>query len=205
MAALAVAGILLITGVAAGDGPIVLMLIPAGFGTAVIVAALVLARRRATVFGPAVRSAAGEVRRGDPRLLGAIAWWGFDLMLLFSMFQALDAPPAAAVLVLAYFTGAIANTIPLPGLVAGGTTGMLLAFGVDAAVALPAVLAYRAIALWLPAALGAVAIGGLKRTVAGWVEQPGPVAVAAPVALPLAPQPRPVRLAARPCREPIAA
>jgi len=170
MGGLAVSGLLLATGVAAGDGPLVLMLMPAAFGVSVIAAALVLGRRRSTVFGPAVRAAIGVVRRGDPRLLGALAWWGFDLAVLFAMFQALDAPPAAAVLVLAYFTGAVGNTIPLPGLVAGGTTGVLLAFGVDATIALPAVLAYRAIALWLPAALGAVAIAGLRKTVARWSE-----------------------------------
>lgn len=219
MGALAVAGILLAMGVAAGDGPLVLMIVPAAFGTAVIVAALVLARRRATVFAPAVRSAVGVVRRGDPRILGAFAWWGFDLALLAAMFHAIDAPPAAAVLVLAYFTGAIGNTIPLPGLVAGGTTGVLLAFGVDAAVALPAVLAYRAVALWLPAILGAFAIAGLRRTVGGWAEErrdrAEPLASASPVGLPTVERPaapppalRPVairRVPAAPRREPLAA
>ena len=222
MGALAVAGILLATGVAAGDGPVVLMLVPAAFGTAVIVTALVLARRRATVFAPAVRSAIGVVGRGDVRVLGAVAWWGFDLALLAAMFHAIDAPPAAAVLVLAYFTGAIANTIPLPGLVAGGTTGMLLAFGVDAAVALPAVLAYRAVALWVPAALGAFAIAGLRRTAIGWAQErraapaletatvtPFPVdhpLAERPAAAPPALRPVPIRrTTAAPCREPLAA
>jgi uncharacterized membrane protein YbhN (UPF0104 family) len=182
MGGLAVAGLLLATGAVAGDGPFVLMTVPAVFGIGVITAALVLGHRRATVFGPAVRSAIGVVRRGDPRLLGAIAWWGFDLALLAAMFQALGAPPAAAVLVLAYFTGAIGNTIPLPGLVAGGSTGVLLAFGVDAAVALPAVLAYRAVALWVPAALGAAALTSLRRTAARWAaEREG---LAAPAAEP---------------------
>ena len=171
MGGLAVAGVLLASGAVDGDGPLALMVVPAAFGLTVIAAALVLGSRRATVFGPAVRSAIGVVRRGDPRLLGALAWWGFDLALLASMFHALGAPPATAVLVLAYFTGAIGNTIPLPGLVAGGTTGVLLAFGVDAAVALPAVLAYRAVALWVPAALGAVALGGLRTTAARWAAE----------------------------------
>ena len=168
MGGLAIAGLLLATGLAAGDGPLVLMVLPAAFGLTVIAAAVTLGARSATVFGPAVRSATGFVRGGDARLLGAIAWWGFDLALLAAMFQALGAPPATAVLVLAYFTGAIGNTIPLPGLVAGGTTGVLLAFGVDAAVALPAVLAYRAVALWVPAALGAAALTSLRRTTARW-------------------------------------
>ena len=196
MGALAVAGVLLAAGAVDGDGPLVLMLVPAGFGLTVIVAALVLARRGATVFAPAVRSAAGMVRGGDVRLLGALAWWGFDLALLAAMFQALGAPPATAVLVLAYFTGAIGNTIPLPGLVAGGTTGVLLAFGVDAAVALPAVLAYRAVALWVPAALGAAALTSLRKTAARWADERESVA---------APAPRFGRDVRIPCPEPLPA
>jgi uncharacterized membrane protein YbhN (UPF0104 family) len=56
--------------------------------------------------------------------------------------------------------------------VSGGTIGILLAFGVDASAALPAVLAYRRIALWLPATLGTIAVAGLRRTAARWAEQP---------------------------------
>ena len=68
------------------------------------------------------------------------------------------------VLVLAYFTGMVGNTIPLPGMVAGGTIGALVAFGAAPAVAIPAVLAYRAIALWLPAVLGSVALAGMRQS-----------------------------------------
>jgi uncharacterized membrane protein YbhN (UPF0104 family) len=168
MSALAIAGLLLVLGVAPGDGPLVLAAVPALFGLVVIAAAVRLGVGGATALGAAVRSATRHVRRADPRLLGALAWWGFDLAVLFATFQALGTPPSAAVLVLAYFTGAVANTIPLPGLVAGSTTGVLLAFGVDASLALPAVLAYRAVALWLPALLGAAAMTGLRATVAKW-------------------------------------
>ena len=170
MGALAVAGVLLVTGASDGQGPVALAAIPALFGAGVILTALRLGRSGETAIGEAVRGAVGVVRTADPRLLGALAWWGFDLAVLAATFHALGTPPPAAVLVLAYFTGAIANTIPLPGLVAGGTTGILLAFGVDASLALPAVFAYRAIALWLPAVLGAVAMTGLRRTAALWAE-----------------------------------
>lgn len=169
MSALAGAGLALALDAAPGDGPLVLMVAPALFGLAAIGAALAL-RRAPTVLGHAIAGAVAELRRADPRLLGALAWWGFDLAVLAAMFQALGESPPAAVLVLAYFTGAVANTIPLPGLVSGGTIGILLAFGVDASAALPAVLAYRAIALWLPATFGAVAIAGLRRTAVRWAE-----------------------------------
>jgi uncharacterized membrane protein YbhN (UPF0104 family) len=165
MASLLVTGTALATGVADGDGPLALMLLPAAFGLTVIVAALVLSRGQG-LFGGAVRDALALVRRADPRLLGALAWWGFDMAVLAATFHALGAPPAAAVLVLAYFAGMVGNTIPLPGLVAGGTIGVLVAFGVDASLAVPAVLAYRAIALWLPAVLGSVALAGMRRAVA---------------------------------------
>jgi len=168
MAALAVAGVLLVAGVAPGDGPTALAVIPALFALSVIVTASRLGAGGGTALGAAVRGATRHVRRADPRLLGALAWWGFDLAVLYATFQALGTPPPAAVLVLAYFTGAIANTIPLPGLVAGSTTGVLLAFGIDASLALPAVLAYRAVALWLPAVLGTAAMAGLRSTVASW-------------------------------------
>ena len=46
--------------------------------------------------------------------------------------------------------------------------GVLLAFGVEAELALASVLAYRAVAIWLPAPIGLVALGGLRRTVARW-------------------------------------
>ena len=92
------------------------------------------------------------MRSADPRLLGAFAWWGFDVAVLWAMLNAFGAPPPLAVVVLAYFVGQVANTIPIPGAVSGGLVGVLLAFGVDADLALAAVLAYRAIAIWLPGA-----------------------------------------------------
>ncbi|HWT93187.1 MAG TPA: lysylphosphatidylglycerol synthase transmembrane domain-containing protein [Solirubrobacteraceae bacterium] len=181
MGALAVAGTSLALGVAPGDGPLALMIAPALFGGGVIVAALSVRRSREGALAHAIGDATGLVRRPDARLLGAAMWWGFDLAVLAAMFAALGSPPPVAVLVLAYFTGAVANTIPLPGLVAGGTTGILLAFGVDASLALPAVFAYRAVALWLPAVLGSFALAGLRKTAARWARAHGSVASEAPV------------------------
>lgn len=180
MTALATAGLVLVLGVAPGDGPLLLAALPALFGLLVIVAVARFGASGTTALGTAVVGATRHVRRADPRLLGALAWWGFDLAVLFATFSALGSPPPVAVLVLAYFTGAVANTIPLPGIVAGSTTGVLLAFGVDASLALPAVLAYRAVAMWLPAVLGAAALAGLRSTVAKW-ERPAPAPVPAPV------------------------
>ena len=84
------------------------------------------------------------------------------------MLNAFGAPPAVAVVVLGYFVGMVANTIPIPGAVSGGMVGVLLAFGVEADLALASVLSYRALAIWLPAPVGLAALGSLRRTVARW-------------------------------------
>jgi uncharacterized membrane protein YbhN (UPF0104 family) len=145
--------------------------------------------------GTGVRDAVALVRSGDPRLLGAIAWWGFDAAVLWAMLHALGAPPSLAVVVLGYFVGQVANTIPVPGAVSGGMVGVLLAFGVDPALALAAVLAYRSVAIWLPASVGLAALSGLRRTTARWSAEDAPAETVAeperrPVARPLPLRPR---------------
>jgi uncharacterized membrane protein YbhN (UPF0104 family) len=104
-------------------------------------------RTAAAVMGGAVRDAIAHLRSFDPRLLGAFAWWGFDMFVLWAMLHAFGAPPALAVVVLAYFLGQIGNTIPIPGAVSGGIVGALIAFGVAPDLAIVSVLAYRAIAI----------------------------------------------------------
>src|SRR3954453_4906829 len=151
--------------------------------------------------GEGVRDALTLVRSLDPRLLGAIAGWGFDAGVLWAMLHAFGAPPPLAVVVLGYFVGQVANTIPIPGAVSGGMVGVLLAFGVQADLALTSVLAYRAIAIWLPAPIGLAALGGLRRTIARWGDEdapdgaPAPERAAAP-AWPLPARPEPAMSAA---------
>src|ERR687897_1412596 len=122
----------------------------------------------AALLGGAIRDALALLRRGDVRLLGAPAWWAFDAAVLWAAFNALGEPPALAVLAFAYFAGQVGNTIPLPGAVSGGMVGTLLAFGVAPDLALSSVLAYRAVAIWLPAPLGLTALAALRARVARW-------------------------------------
>jgi uncharacterized membrane protein YbhN (UPF0104 family) len=215
LASIAVAGGLLALGLAPGDGPLALTAVPAIGAVVVIAGALGLAAWRPTgngqvdgagpgtsrlartraalhtaraTVGDAVRDAIALVRSGDVRLLGAVAWWAFDAAVLWAMLQALGAPPSLAVMVLAYFAGQIANTIPIPGAASGGLVAVLLAFGVETDLALAAVLAYRSVAIWLPAPIGLVALAGLRRTFARWAEEDvpaTPVPAAAPVRTPL--------------------
>src|SRR5829696_8400394 len=122
----------------------------------------------AGTLGHGVRDALAFLRQADGRLLGAPVWWAFDAAVLYGMLNAFGAPPAIAVVVLGYFVGMVANTIPIPGAVSGGMVGVLLAFGVEADLALASVLSYRALAIWLPAPVGLAALGSLRRTVARW-------------------------------------
>jgi hypothetical protein len=46
--------------------------------------------------------------------------------------------------------------------------GVLIAFAVPADLALPAVLAYRAVSVWLPTPVAIASVPALRATVAGW-------------------------------------
>lgn len=121
-----------------------------------------------------VRTAIDLVRERDPGLLGALAWWGFDIAVLWAMFHAFGSAPPFTVIWMAYFVGMLGNLLPLPGGlggVEGGMIGALAAFGVDFHLSVLAVLAYRGISFWLPTLPGAVAYFQLRRTVARWRDE----------------------------------
>jgi hypothetical protein len=91
--------------------------------------------------------------------------------------RALDADPrwvaVAGVCELLSFGGYIA----LLRLVGGGATprlGLRTSAHVEADLALASVLAYRAVAIWLPAPFGLAALGALQRTAARWVREDSP-------------------------------
>jgi uncharacterized membrane protein YbhN (UPF0104 family) len=212
MAALIVGGVGLFAGVLPGGGPAAITLVPAGLGALVIVIALALplmsgrlqrlADRRggrlarvapaAGALGDGVRTSLRMARRLDPGLAGALLWWGADIAVLWACFEAFGDSPAVAVVVMAYFVGMLANTLPLPGGVGGvdgGMIGALLAFGVDPSLAVVSVLAYRGFAFWLPIAPGVVGWLGLRRTVAAWEREDADM----PVLEVIPPASRPVR------------
>jgi uncharacterized membrane protein YbhN (UPF0104 family) len=194
--ALAVAGVGfgLWSGVLSGGGSVALTLVPGIVALVLVggaIGAATLARRRfgalaadesatgwhariarASVgIGDGVREAGAVVRRRDPRLIGGLMWWAFDIAVLWATFSAFGSSPTVGVLVVGYFVGMLANTLPLPGGVGsvdGGMIGAFAAFGVDPGLAIVAVLAYRFFAFWLPIAPGAVAFASLRHTVAGW-------------------------------------
>ena len=121
-----------------------------------------------------VRTAFSLLRAREPGLLGALAWWGFDIGVLWAMFHAFGSAPPFTVIWMAYFIGTLGNLLPLPGGlggVEGGMIGAFAAFNVDFNLAVLAVISYRAISFWLPTLPGAIAYFQLRRKVAQWREE----------------------------------
>ena len=90
-------------------------------------------------------------------------------------------PRRHAVIVMSYFVGMLGNALPLPGGIGGvdgGMIGAFTAFGVPVDVSIVSVLAYRALAFWLPTLPGAVAYLQLRRTVNRWQRAEAPSAEA---------------------------
>jgi hypothetical protein len=114
------------------------------------------ARRLASVpasMAAGIRDAAHHIRDRDPALVGAVAFWAFQIATLWAAFHAFGGAPPIAVLVMGFFVGMFGNLLPMPGGVGGVEGGMIAsfaAFGVDAGLAFVAVLVYRAFAFWLP-------------------------------------------------------
>lgn len=110
--------------------------------------------------------ARGSVRRPSWRLLGAVAYLGFDIAALGAAFAAAGRPIAAAPLVLGYLIGYLANLIPIPGgfgVLEGGLAGCLIAYGAPPTQAAAAVVVYHAIAFWIPSLGGLAGFAMLRR------------------------------------------
>jgi hypothetical protein len=184
--ALVVFGAGLALGIFAGERNLVLTLLPAGAAAAGIVAALVIARRAARYvprmqtrrprLASSITSLACAVdatdrilfhRGGLRSIIGALAYVGFDALVLWTAFFAIHAHPAPdfAVLMMAYVIGALGGSIPLPAGIgaAGGIVGMLILYGVAHNAAVAAVLLYEAVGLIVPLIGGGIAYVFLKR------------------------------------------
>ena len=122
-----------------------------------------------------VRLSVQHVRAGDPALIGSVAYWGFNIAILWACFKAFGDAPPWGVVVMGYFVGMLANLLPLPGGVGGVDGGMIGAFaafeGGSNHTIVVAVLTYRMFAFYLPTIPGAVAYFQLRRTVARWSEE----------------------------------
>jgi uncharacterized protein (TIRG00374 family) len=193
-----VCGLGLYYGVFAGGGTFSLLIIPALFSAGVItlVASMAflpqdferrlsrigrrsgrigrIAKWLATVpstLGAGVRTAITVSRERPLAVVGAAAYWGFDIAVLGLSFRAFGQSVPVAQLIEGYFIGTLGSLLPLPGGVGGvegGMIGAFVAFGVPADRAVVGVLAYRAISFWLPTIPGVVGYLRLRTTVRGW-------------------------------------
>jgi uncharacterized protein (TIRG00374 family) len=197
-AAVIVCGFGMTLGVFAGPAPVTLTLVPAVVALVMVAIACVLtfvptdlqrrldgfatrkgrlgrfAQRLANVpaaTSAGIRDALAHLRSRDPALLGAVAFWAFQVGVLWAAFHAFGHAPPRAVLVQGFFIGMLGNLLPLPGGVGGvegGMIGAFAAFGVDAGLAVVAVLVFRALTFWLPMVPGAIAYFQLRGTVDRW-------------------------------------
>jgi uncharacterized membrane protein YbhN (UPF0104 family) len=176
-----------------GDTNMALTLLPAAIAAAAIVGSLLAGRtsaglhrrldrneasgssRRSTLALKtlvAIADGPGEavalLREGNAWLIGGIlAYLVFDVMILWATFRAFGAAPPLAILGMAYLIGELGGLIPVPGGIGGvdaGLVGTFVLYNVPITAAASAVLAYRAIALWVPAVLGSAAFVSLRRT-----------------------------------------
>jgi uncharacterized membrane protein YbhN (UPF0104 family) len=184
--AVVVFGLLLALGMFGGGPSLALTLLPAVIVAALLALALYVAavaeRLAARVQSRRPRIAAGirtlalaveNTRdmlrhRGSGRIvLGALAYLGFDMLVLQGSFLAIhaDPVPSFAVVAMCYLIGGLGGSIPLPANL-GAVTGMaamLILFGVDHNDAVAAVVLYQAIGYVVPLAGGGIAYLFLRR------------------------------------------
>jgi uncharacterized membrane protein YbhN (UPF0104 family) len=185
-----VLGMGLFVGAFAGRAGVALTLLPALVATAAIVLTI-LSGRWAGAAARRVRTGRGAdsrlarvldalslgvsesldlLRRRDFVLLaGLIGYLAFDIAILWATFNAFGASPGIPILCLAYLIGELGGLIPVPGGIGGvdlGLVGTLVLYRVPVGLATAAVLAYRAIALFVPAVLGGAAFALLRRSLA---------------------------------------
>jgi uncharacterized membrane protein YbhN (UPF0104 family) len=127
-----------------------------------------LALKTLVAVADGVNEAVALLREGNAWLIGGIlAYLIFDVMILWATFRAFGAAPPLAILGMAYLIGELGGLIPVPGGIGGvdaGLVGTFVLYNVPITAAASAVIAYRAIALWVPAILGSAAFVSLRRT-----------------------------------------
>jgi uncharacterized protein (TIRG00374 family) len=127
-----------------------------------------LALKTLVAIADGVNEAVVLLREGNVWLIGGIlAYLVFDVMILWATFRAFGAAPPLAILGMAYLIGELGGLIPVPGGIGGvdaGLVGTFVLYNVPITAAASAVLAYRTIALWVPAILGSAAFVSLRRT-----------------------------------------
>jgi uncharacterized protein (TIRG00374 family) len=183
----------LAVGVLAGERNLLLTALPAAVAAAAIVLALAAGRfagkretspqtptpeqlsRRVRAFRATLTAVADGVQEALVLLreanlvlaLGLLAYLVFDIMVLWATFRAFGSAPPGGILAIGYLIGELGGLIPVPGGIGGidaGLVGTLVLYHVPITSAAGAVLAYRAIALWVPGLVGGAAFVVLRHT-----------------------------------------
>jgi uncharacterized membrane protein YbhN (UPF0104 family) len=202
-----VLGVGLATGLFPGESNLALTLLPAGVAALSIVGSLLAGRaspglhrrlqrseesgssRRAAIalkslvaVADGVNEAVALLRESNAWLIGGLlAYLIFDVMILWATFLVFGSAPPLAILSIAYLIGELGGLIPIPGGIGGvdaGLVGTFVVYNVPLTVAASAVLAYRAIALWVPAIVGSAAFVALRRTL---LHESAEISVCAPL------------------------
>jgi uncharacterized protein (TIRG00374 family) len=119
--------------------------------------------------------------RPFPVLSGSIGYMAFDIAALGACFAAFGPSPNFGVLVFGYLVGQLGGLIPIPGGIGGtegGLIGVFAIYHVPVSASAAAVLAYRALQLWIPAVLGSIAFVQLRSTLS---KEAQPAEVCAPL------------------------
>jgi uncharacterized protein (TIRG00374 family) len=128
-----------------------------------------LARALRTLAG-GVEEALALLRARDPWLyFGLAGYLSFDVMIMWATFHATGSVPPLAIIWFGYLIGELGGLIPVPGGIGGvdlGLVGTYVLYHVSLTSATAAVLAYRALALLVPAVLGAIAFTLLRHSLA---------------------------------------
>ena len=179
--AVVVIGVMLGMGWLNGPHNALLTLLPAAIAFAAVAVAWRVSQRRpvgeTTV--ALVRGGLADARDlalgGDWRLVGSLAYYGFDTAVLWAAFHALAQTPPLGAIVMGYVLGSLAASLPTPaglGALEGGLVGGLVLYGTASGPAAAAVLLYRAISVSVPLLVGGIAWaeklaqpgrGGLRR------------------------------------------
>jgi uncharacterized membrane protein YbhN (UPF0104 family) len=184
--AIVVFGFGLGSGLFAGETNPLLTWLPAAVVALGLVAIVIIAQRAeqlaerlhgrrpkvATGIGTLAKAVAGVrgilTHRGSIKtVLGACAYLGFDMFVLWGAFHGIhaDPVPSYAVVAMCYLIGGLFGSIPLPANLGavGGMAGALIVYGVDKTDALAAVVLYQAIGYIVPLVGGGIAYLLLRR------------------------------------------
>ena len=179
-------GVALAVGLLAGEGNLLLTLLPAALAAGAIAAALLIAGRASTdavrlqprhpKIATAISTLANAVedtrrlvlhRRSWTAVIAMVAYFGFDVLVLWGAFLAVHAHPfpALPIVIMAYLIGALGGSVPLPASAGtvGGIAGMLVLYGVRHNAAVAAVLLHQAIGLFVPLTGGGITYTILRR------------------------------------------